>query len=76
MRKEIEDMLTWIKEHKDEVPYECGIFSTPNVVGDPIDVIYDKDSIEIDACYAWSYIEIFGLTDEEFEEVAERIINI
>lgn len=31
--------------------------------------IYDEDGLTIDVCYYYSYFEVFGLTDEEFEEL-------
>ena len=46
------------------------MFNTRNVVGDTMHTIYDKDGITVDICYDWGYIEIFGLTDAEFETVA------
>lgn len=49
--------------------YDCGLFNTRNVVGDTMSTIYDEDGLTIDVCYYWSYFEIFGLTDEEFDEL-------
>ena len=49
--------------------YDCGLFNTCNLVGDPISTIYDEDGLIIDVCYDYSYFEVFGLTDEEFEEL-------
>lgn len=46
------------------------MFNSRNTVGDEMHTIYDKDGITVDICYDWGYIEIFGLTDEEFETVA------
>ena len=46
------------------------MFNSRNLVGDEMTTIYDKDGITVDICYDWGYIEIFGLTDEEFETVA------
>lgn len=46
------------------------MFNSRNLVGDEMHTIYDKDGITVDICYDWGYIEIFGLTDEEFETVA------
>ncbi len=47
----------------------CGLFSTRNTVGDTVTTIYEDDGISIDLCSHWSYFEVFGLTDKEFEEL-------
>ena len=45
---------------------DCGLFFTRNLAGDQMETIYDEDGIQIDICYYYSYLEIFGLsTDEE-----------
>lgn len=50
---------------------ECGIFNTRNIIGDRMTLLYDDGKLQIDICYDWQYFEVFGLTDEEFEELAE-----
>lgn len=49
--------------------YDCGLFNSRNLVGDPMGTIYDEDGLTIDVCDYYSYFEVFGLTDEEFEEL-------
>lgn len=49
--------------------YNCGLFNTRNLVGDPMGTIYDEDGLTIDVCDYYSYFEVFGLTDEEFKEL-------
>lgn len=51
------------------------MFDSRNLVGDMMFTIYDKDNIIVDFCYHYEYIEIFGLTDEEFE-IVNRKVNI
>ena len=46
-------------------------FNSRNLVGDQIYTIYDEDGITVDMCYEWSYIEIFGLTQQQFEDLLE-----
>ena len=58
-----------IKEYYDDAC--CGIFDCRNMVGDPMETIYDDGKVQIDICYSWMYFEVFGLTDEEFQELAE-----
>ena len=41
-------------------------FNTRNIVGDPMRNIYNKDGVSIDYCSQWEYIEIFGLSDEDY----------
>ena len=61
-----------IKEHYNG--YDCGIFNTYNTVGDPMETIYEDDSIEILGCYYYGYFEVFGLSDEDFCEL-EKYYN-
>lgn len=50
-------------------------FTTKNIVGDYMETIYNKDGIQVDYAPGYGYIEIFGLTDEEYEELEkEKII--
>jgi hypothetical protein len=58
---------------------DCGIFNSRNFVGDPMLTIYDDGELNIDICYYWSYFEVFGLTENDFnllkkyyEELKER----
>lgn len=50
-------------------------FATKNIVRDFMVTIYDKDEIQVDYAPKYGYIEIFGLTDEEYQELEkEKII--
>lgn len=50
-------------------------FTTKNIVGDYMETIYNKDEIQVDYAPGYGYIEIFGLTDEEYKELEkEKII--
>lgn len=42
------------------------IFNCRNIVGDSMTNIYDDDGIEVDFCYHYDYLEIFGLTFDEY----------
>lgn len=57
---------------KDRFPEGIQMFDSRNIVGDSMVTIYDEDGITVDYCYGYSYIEIFGLTDEQFKEVVEK----
>lgn len=53
---------------------DCGIFNCRNWVGDPMETIYASDGLTIDICYYYSYFEVFGLSEEEFDEL-EKYYN-
>lgn len=57
-----------IKEHYKEG--DCGLYDSRNIVGDWMTNIYNNDGLCIDICYGYSYFEVFGLSDEEFDELA------
>lgn len=46
-------------------------FDTRNVVGDEMETIYEEDGVIIDYCRSWDYIEVFGLTKEEYKSLFE-----
>lgn len=47
----------------------CGLFFTPNWAGDPMSTIWEEDGVTIDICYEYQYFEVFGLTEEEENEL-------
>ena len=47
-------------------------FNTRNLVGDPIITVYDEDGITVDYCQKYDYIEIFGLTQSQFESLLDE----
>lgn len=49
-------------------------FTTKNIVGDSMVTIYNKDEIQADYAPRYGYIEIFGLTDEEYQELEKEKI--
>lgn len=56
--------------------YDCGLFNTRNLIGDPMSTIYDEEGLTIDVCHRYSYFEVFGLTDEEFEELKKFYVYL
>lgn len=46
-----------------------GIFSTRNNCGDRMETLYVSQTLQIDICHGWEYFEVFGLSDEEFDEL-------
>ncbi len=50
---------------------DCGIFNSCNLVGDSMATVYHDDDLWIDICYDYSYFEVFGLSDNEFEDLVK-----
>lgn len=48
---------------------DCGIFNSRNLVGDEMCNIYDDGELCIDICPGWEYLEVFGLSHEDFEKL-------
>ena len=46
-----------------------GLFFTGNWIGDPMSTIWEEDGVTIDICYDYEYFEVFGLTEEEENEL-------
>jgi hypothetical protein len=49
------------------------MFDTPNIAGDLMFLIYKKDDITVLFAPGYNYIEIFGISDEEFERVEKEV---
>lgn len=67
MTKAVEKVKAVIADNIEDALY--GIFDCRNIVGDPMETIYDENGVRIELCRNWGYFEVFGLTDEEFAEV-------
>ena len=67
MTKAVEKVKEVIKNNIEDALY--GILDCRNIVGDPMETIYDEVGIRIEICRNWGYFEVFGLTDKEFLEV-------
>lgn len=63
-----------IKEHFHDA--RCGLFDSRNIVGDPMVTIYDDGELVVDICYGWAYFEVFGLSDNEFQELSDFYDNL
>lgn len=44
-------------------------FTTRNIIGDLMETVYESDGIVVDYCELWEYVEIFGIPEEDFEEL-------
>ena len=71
-----ENRLNKLKKFlKEKFKKRIQAFDTRNTEGDSMETIYTEDGITVDYCYYYGYIEIFGLTDEEYKELEkEKII--
>ena len=58
-----------IKENFEDA--DCGIFDNRNWTGDPMEMLYKGDGLRIDICMRYSYFEVFGLSEDEFEKLEE-----
>ena len=67
MENKLERAKQVIEENLNDARY--GIFDSRNVVGDPMDNIYDEDGLSIDICWGYGYFEVFGLSTSEFAEL-------
>lgn len=54
----------------------CGIFSTRNTIGDPMETLYEDSDITIDICRPYKYFEVFGLSEEEFSELEKFYMDL
>lgn len=66
----LENVLKFLRDvfkEYDRMPaYNCR-----NTEGDEMETIYEKDGITVDFCWNFSYIEVFGLTEAEFNQLLE-----
>ena len=57
--------------------YDCGLFYNRNTVGDNLSVIYeDNKGRRVEGCEEYSYYEVFGLTQEEQDELTKYYNDI
>ena len=65
----IEKLIKFLKER-----FESGIqmFDTPSLANDYRIPIYVEDDITVLYAPGWDYIEIYGISDEEFERVMKE----
>ena len=69
------DIKKLIEFLKKKFPNGIQMFDTRNFVGDQMFTIYNEDGFVVDYCYEYEYIEVFGLSDEEFN-ILDAEINV
>ena len=67
MIKAVEKVKEIIKNNIKDA--SSGIFDCRNIVGDPMETIYDEGGVRVELCRKQEYFEVFGLSNEEFSEV-------
>ena len=67
MTNAVEKVKEVIKNNIEDALY--GIFDCRNIVGDPMETIYDEDGVRVEICRKQEYFEVFGLSNEEFAEI-------
>lgn len=74
MTERVQRLVDFFKKNKHFIP-GCGIFNCRGTFRDSMHTIYDEpaDGVIVDMCYDYDYIEIIGLTDEEFQEAGKAI---
>lgn len=65
MTKRIKRLNNFLKEHYPDTQ----AFDSANIAGDDMQKVYDEDGITVLYATFWDYVEIFGVTREEFESV-------
>lgn len=68
MTDRVKKLVEFIKE-KNLVGMQT--FNTRNIFGDGLFTIYNKDGITLDYCYYYGYLELFGLSDDEYNSLSE-----
>ena len=68
MERRIEELREFLVENGYS---ETQTFNTKNVVGDYMETVYSENGILVDICRGWDYLEIFGLTQEEYESLGD-----
>lgn len=73
IRRQAMDRLERLKEvlrDNDLLGEQC--FDCESLVGDHRETIYDEDGIKVLVCYYYEYVEILGLSDDEYQSITEK----
>lgn len=73
-KQEFNDVKEVIKVNFDNGNH--GIFNSRNISGDSMSTIFKGKYFTVDICFYYSYFEIFGTTEEEFEELKQFYIEL
>ena len=70
----LSDVLRFLKKHKYMI--DGGMYDSKNIVGDEMDVVYEKEGVYIEYAPYYSYVEIFGLREGDFEKLYKELIGL
>lgn len=83
MNNKMENLRNFLKDFIAVVRWEICIpkdadwklqaFSTRNIVGDIMENVYAENGAYVDYCRGNDYIEIFGLTEEEYNSLSDLL---
>lgn len=68
----MENKINKLKKFLQENYPNMQAFNTRNIAGDYMKNVYDKDNIQVNYAPKYDYIEIFGLSDKEFDSLLDR----
>lgn len=69
-KSRLETASEFMKKFCEEYEYEgIQMFNTRNVVGDIMDNLLAENGVYIDISWGYGYIEVFGLTEDEYNEL-------
>lgn len=66
-QKELNKVKELIKEFYDEG--QLGLYNCRNIAGDPMMNLFTGYNFTLDICLSYSYFEVFGTTQKEFNEL-------
>lgn len=64
------ERLKKVLKDNDLLGEQC--FDCESLVGDPRETIYNEDGIKVLVCYYYEYVEILGLSDDEYKSITEQ----
>lgn len=64
-----EEIKNVVKQYKNS---DYQIFNTRNLVGDRMKEIYNKDGVKILECRYYSYLEVLGLSEKDFDSLCDK----
>lgn len=77
MTERVQHLIDFFADKDQWVP-QCGIYNCRNTVGDEMTTIYSEpaEGVVVDACYPYDYIEVFGLSMDEFRDFRREMAPI
>ena len=66
-----EKVLKSIGDDYDADKKSIQTFTTRNVIGDSMETIYNENGIQVDVCWGYEYIEVFGLSNEGLKQLMD-----